>query len=597
MRLIKIFSLLLGISILLGSCEALLDPLNDNHSTFDRIYEDAPYAEGLLMTAYARIPTNGLTYNEVATDDAVSNVKLNTYHLMATGQWSALYNPVNQWDNCNMAIQYINQFLTIVDSVNWKWTNDEIRKLFTQRLTGEAYALRGLFKYHLLQTIAGYTDDGQLMGIPLYDTYITQPSQFNAPRATFAASIASIFSDFDKALTYLTVDDYKDVASAAALPAGFTWLSKFEYYNTVFGNVSMQRISGRIVKAYKARVALLAASPAFNPTNDVTLWQNAANLAGTVLSTIAGTTGLDPNGHRWYDSNVKISGTIMIDKLALTTNGQDQPEMIFRRPRGASNSRESANFPPTLYGSGNVNPSQNLVDAFPMANGYPITEGASGYSATAPYTGRDPRLGFYIIANGSSYKSTTIKTGIGGGTNAKDSIETSTRTGYYMKKLLREDVSLTPGSTSTKNHYEVHMRYTELFLIYAEAANEAWGPDGTGTFGFSARNVIAAIRKRAGIAAADPYLASVTTTDAMRTLIRNERRLELCFEGFRFWDLRRWKADLTEPARGVNINKAGNSFAVVDVEERAYDNTYMHYGPLPQTEILKFSALKQNKGW
>jgi hypothetical protein len=594
MRLIKIFSLLLILSVALGSCEALLDPLDDNHSTFERIYNDAPYAEGLLITAYTRIPTNGLTYNDVSTDDAVSNVKLNNYLRMATGQWSALNNPVSQWDNCNSAIMYLNLFLTVVDSVNWKWTNAEIRKLMTQRFTGEAYAMRGLFKYHLLQTVGGFSADGQLLGIPIYDTFIETPDEFNTPRSTFAQSIASINADFDKALTYLTVDDYKDVPNAAALPPGFTWVANYAYYNTVFGNVAMQRISGRIVKALKARVALLEASPAFNPSNDLAPWQNAATLAANVLNTIGGVaTGIDPNGHRWYVSTY-------IDALALTTPpNNDQKEMIWRRPRGASNTRESANFPPSLYGQGNLNPTQNLVDAFPMLNGYPITDAVnSGYVPGTPYTGRDPRLTLYILTNGSTYKSTVIKTGIGGGVNAKDSIQTSTRTGYYLKKLLREDVSMNPTGTSTKNHYEVHMRYTELFLIYAEAANEAYGPDGNSPNAtYSARQVIRALRARAGIPLPDNYLAGITTTEAMRDLIRNERRLELCFEGNRFWDLRRWKADLTEAAKGVNINKAGTTFDYVPVEERAYDNTYMHYGPLPQNEILKFNALIQNKGW
>jgi hypothetical protein len=81
----------------------------------------------------------------------------------------------------------------------------------------------------------------------------------------------------------------------------------------------------------------------------------------------------------------------------------------------------------------------------------------------------------------------------------------------------------------------------------------------------------------------------------MRELIHNERRLELCFEGFRFWDLRRWKADLTENAKGIQIN--GSMLSIVDVEQRLYDNSYMHYGPLPETEIIKFNALIQNKGW
>jgi hypothetical protein len=139
------------------------------------------------------------------------------------------------------------------------------------------------------------------------------------------------------------------------------------------------------------------------------------------------------------------------------------------------------------------------------------------------------------------------------------------------------------------------MRYTEIFLTYAEAANEAWGPTGTGPNDFSARDVIAAIRKRAGISQPDNYLASISTIEDMRNLIHNERRLELCFEGFRFWDLRRWNADLTETAKGINI--IGANYTVVNVEPRTYDNSYMHYGPIPNGEIVKFSALIQNKGW
>jgi hypothetical protein len=231
-----------------------------------------------------------------------------------------------------------------------------------------------------------------------------------------------------------------------------------------------------------------------------------------------------------------------------------------------------------------------------MADGYPVTESPL-YNPLNPYVNRDPRLSLYIIYDGSTYKSTTIRTGIGGGVNAKDSVTTSTRTGYYLKKLLREDVNMNPVSLASQKHYYVHMRYTELFLIYAEAANEVWGPDGTGTNGFSARQVIAAIRTRAGITQPDNYLASVTTKEDMRTLIRNERRIELCFEGFRFWDLRRWKSDLTQVARGINIDRSVPSFSVVDVEQRAYNNNHMHYGPLPETEVVKFSALIQNEGW
>lgn len=590
MRILKIYTLLLILSFALGSCEQLLEPENDNHSTKERVSRDPAFAEGLLMSAYVRLPNNSLSYTDIATSDGVSSDKLNSYLRMATGQWSALFNPVDQWQNCNEAILYINNFIDIIDTVAWKWTSNELNSLYARRFWGEAYALRALFQYHLLVSVGGYGTDNALLGIPLYDKTLTANDNFNAPRASFAESINKIYADFDKALLYL-VDDYKDITDLSQLPAGFTNLthvSAVNNYNTVFGSRVNQRINARIVKAMKARVALLEASPAFS-ADDPVLWAKAANYAGVVLNSKGGIAGLDPFGHRYYEA-------ARVDAINLPNN-IDQAEIIWRSYRVPSNTRESRHYPPSIYGNGIINPSQNLVDAFPDVNGYPITDGATIYSPTSPYSNRDPRLARYIVYNGSTFATKIIKTGVGGGFNAKDSIQTSTRTGYYLKKLLREDVNLDPISINTKNHYEVYMRYTELFLIYAEAANEAWGPDGTGTNGFSARDVIRAIRARGGIVQPDAYLATIAAGDkaGMRALIRNERRIELCFEGFRFWDLRRWNADLTEKVRGVQIN--GTSYTYVDVEERKYDNSYMYYGPLPEKEIVKYNLLLQNKGW
>lgn len=590
MKLIKIFFLLLISSLTLGSCEKLLNPEDDNHNTFNRIFEEPAIAEGLLMSAYTRIPTLSLSFDDVATDDAVSNVKSNTYLLMATGQWSAIYNPASEWDNCRTAIQYANQFLTIVDTIVWSWTNPEANGLFKKRLRGEAYALRGLFQYHLLQTVGGMSN-GIMLGIPPQTHFSTINDNFNVPRATFEESVTQIYADLDSALVYLTMDDYKDITIASQLPPGYTNVAPSSY-TRVFGNLNNQRISGRIVKALRARVALLAASPAFTADNPL-LWESAANYAAVAINNIPGTpgiAGLDPNGNKFYDQ-------LRVNAINIAT-GIEQKETVWRTAIVLSNTRELNNFPPTLFGSGNINPTQNLVDAFPMANGYPITETTTpAYNPTSPYINRDPRLALYIAYNGSIMKGAEIKTGKGGGTNSKDSISTSTRTGYYMRKLLNENVNANPVGRNTMKHYEVHMRYTEIFLIYAEAANEAWGPDGMGANGFSARQVIRAIRNRAGIPLPDNYLASIGSKEDMRKLIRNERRLELCFEGFRFWDLRRWKADLTVPAKGVNINAAGTSFEVVDVEQRLYDNSYMIYGPVPKGELVKFSALQQNTGW
>lgn len=586
MRINKIL-LLLSVSILLSACDELLEPENDNHSTFDRVYGDPSFAEGLLIKAYTYIPTNDYRWDEVATDDAVTNDKFNSFLRIANGEWSALYNPQSTWDNCNRSIMYINKFLGVVDAIPWKQTNKEQNDMFIRRLKGEAYGMRGLMKYYLIRNHGGIASNGQLLGIPIYNEFLENEEDYTKPRASFDESVNSAYSDFSEALKYLPMD-YGNLSGLDNLPGGFSEVTDINNYNTVFGDFSQQRMSGRIVKAMEARLALLAASPAFNLNNDGALWEKAANVTSELLNRINGVSGIDSKGHIYY---LKAQ----VDAALLTSGDKkDLPEILWRRPYYDNRTRESDNFPPSLYGNGDINPTQNLVDAFPMKNGYPIDNPASGYNPENPYSGRDPRLDLYVVYNRSKMKNVTILTEVNGGTDAVDATKTSTRTGYYLRKLLREDASVDPAKPSNQRHFNTHIRYTELFLNYAEAANEAWGPDGKGANTYSAKDILAAIRKRAGIGQPDAYLASISSKEQMRDLIRNERRLELCFEGFRFWDLRRWKEDLSVPAKGVRID--GSEYSYFTVEPRAYNNDYMHYGPIPGKEVVKFNLI-QNKGW
>lgn len=588
MKFKTIYFLFLGLLLALPAC-TMLDPLeaeDDNHSTAERLLKDPEFAEGLLIRAYAFIPTNDYRFDEVATDDAVTNDRYNSYLRMSTGEWSATFNPQDLWTNSNRAITYINEFLTIVNEVTWKWTDEELNDLYIRKLTGEAYALRGLFKYYLLRNHGGLDPKGQLLGLQILDSYPLGQDDFSKSRSPLNEYINSIYADLDEALKYLPMD-YGDQNSLSDLPDIFSDISNIDQYNTVFGDYSQQRMSGRHVNAIKARLALLVASPAFNSTNDATLWKKAADYHAALLDDIGGLGGLDPKGHLFYLKE-------QIDAADLNSGDKkDIPEILWRRPIYTNRTREVDNFPPSLYGNGRINPSQNLVDAFPTVTGYPITHPQSGYNPSSPYANRDPRLDLYIIRDGSKYKNNTINTGIGGGVNAVDSVINSTRTGYYLKKLLREDVNANPTTPSDQKHFNTHIRYTELFLNYAEAANETWGPVNS-DYGYTAKDVIAAIRKRAGIKQPDTYLLSITDKESMRALIQNERRLELCFEGFRFWDLRRWKKDLTEPVKGVHINQ--NSYSYFTVEERVYNNDYMHYGPLPYNDVVKF-GITQNAGW
>ncbi|MGN6417802.1 MAG: RagB/SusD family nutrient uptake outer membrane protein [Pseudobacter sp.] len=576
---------LFALGLVFCSCKKILTPADENNRGLSDIYNDAAFAEGLLLNGYVRLPLGSYSFNDVATDDAVSNNPNNNFRLMATGNWSSINNPLDQWTGSFAAIQYLNLILKEADKVNWALTGEYTKEMFNDRVKGEAYGLRALFMYYLLQAHGGWAGN-QLLGVPILTEPFDSKTDFRMPRNTFQECAQQAYKDLDMAESLLPLD-FVNIGNTSEIPSKYSGKTSVAEYNRVFGAYNAQRMTSRIVKGIRAKMSLLAASPAFSQGTSVT-WEKAADDAGAVLDLIGGIPGMANNGVYWYAS--KNSGEI--NGLSA---GNNPKEVLWRGNVGDGNNLERDNYPPTLYGNGRVNPTQNLVDAFPMANGYPVTDPASGYNASNPYANRDPRLALYIVVNESKMGpgASTIYTRVGTSDDGLNAIATSTRTGFYMRKLLREDVNLNPASTNTQRHYVPYIRYTELFLAYAEAANEAWGPDGKGAHTYSAREVIAAIRKRAGIAQPDAYLSAVTTQEDMRKLIHNERRLELCFEGVRFWDLRRWKENITQPAQGVSIN--GNVYTISNVENRQYAG-HMFYGPLPYDDVLK-QNLVQNQGW
>lgn len=575
------------------------------------MYEESKYAHGLLMYGYSRLPYQTTTQTDVATDDAVTNLKTSPYLNMTTGTWASDNNPMSRWDACKDGIQYVNLFLTKVEKVQWAPSAKSRNRMFIDRLKGEAFGLRAILYYHLLQAHAGYADDGKLYGVPLLLEPEDASSDFNQPRALFSDCIKRIFEDCDSASNLLPID-YADVSKKEEIPAKYIDDAEPTGYNLVFGGKSQNLISGKVALAVKAQAALLAASPAFREQSGVTPAQ-AAEICADVLETIKYLDGFDNSGNvDWYSSSYKT-------KIESTT---EIPEIIWREDRHNNNDQERENFAPSLYGNARVNPSQNLVDAFPMLNGLPITDPNSGYDPKNPYANRDPRLANTIICHGATYKKSTISTGVnipvivGDRTETDDnlnSIERSTRTGYYLAKLLREDVSVNPSSQLTQKHIYPRIRFTEIFLAFAELANEAW--DATGgpyaSKGLTAYSVIKAIRERAGLGRdemglplpeGDVYLERCKgNKEMMAQLIRNERRIELCFENKRFWDLRRWMLPLNETVKGMKIERNNDtgelSYTVFDVEERKFDNSYQCYGPIPRGEVLKWSNLQQNKGW
>ena len=554
--------------LLMSSCENLLEPRKDNRLTEEEVLGNPEFAEGILLNAYIALADSYSPSSDEATDNAATNSLGSGFLRMATGEWKSTYNPLSAWNYAYNQIYYINLFLENYEDVEWSWRNEDVHEYYLQRFKGEAHGLRAMYEFELLKAHAGISVDNQLLGYPIVEESLTKDDEFKLPRDTYQECVNHILADCDIAIQNLP-PRYEDTEDFV--------------YNEVFGSSFVNRMNGYAAMALRSRVTLHAASPAFTESLSAAdiqaRWEAAASSAGELLDQAGGLAAVSPTGLRFYLSEI--------------TNYD--PDIIWHTTHESNRSFENANYPPSLFGNGNTNPSQNLVDAFPMQNGYPISDVAnSGYDPANPYVGRDPRLAEYIIYNGSILRGTPIFTASGLTKDGINASTESTRTGYYVKKFVNPKVNLNPISPNDANHFYTYFRFTEVFLNYAEAANEAWGPDGDPMgYGFTSKDVIGAIRERAGIAQPDNYLAGISTIEEMRTLIHNERRLELCFEESRFWDIRRWKYALTEPVKGVFIS--GTSYDYQTVENRDY-LPHMIYGPIPYNETLLYD-LKQNQGW
>ncbi|MBO7461793.1 MAG: RagB/SusD family nutrient uptake outer membrane protein [Bacteroidales bacterium] len=572
MKLNKILTVSAVAALMLTSCDDMFEPAIEQHPDFEQqIVANPSYFYGLLMTPYSKFNDQNTffahrVHEDFATSDFYSDQSFNdakNWILMGRGSWTAKENPVDKWSDVRESMQYINIFLENMDRVTWSKNKDNNDK-FKKRLTGEAYALRGILNYFFLRAHAGYVEgESQMMGIPILTSSEDVNSDFNLPRQTFKASLDQIMADLDAAIGYL--------------PEVYTG------NDLVNGQGRNGLINGTIVRAMRSEVALMAASPLYAAESGITM-QQAADYAAEVLKGHS----IVPDGHTWYCHTAEINAL---------NEGALPPEVIWRGDRTGENDVEYERhaYPPSLDGNGRFNPTQNLVDAFPMANGYPITAAGSGYDPQKPYDNRDPRLDTYIIHHGSTFKGTTINVSPDDNTN-KDGLNRSgaTFTGYYLKKFMNEDVDPNTSKPNGRRHYKARLRYTEIFLNYAEAQNEAAGPQSTGTLGMSPYDIVKAIRQRGGITN-DQYLESIKgDKDKMRELIHNERRIELMGENFRFWDLRRWKEPLNETVKRMNVTNG--KFNVETIDELRYED-YMYFGPMPEKEVLKWSNLKQNQGW
>ncbi|GAA4908754.1 RagB/SusD family nutrient uptake outer membrane protein [Mucilaginibacter defluvii] len=348
------------------------------------------------------------------------------------------------------------------------------------------------------------------------------------------------------------------------------------------GTWELGRATRGAALALKARLLLYAASPLYNSGT----WAAAATAAQAVIA--LNKYGIYAGGYR---------NMFLVNE----TN-----EVIFERlfTKNANHVHlEIANGPNGYGGWAGNSPLQNLVDDYEMTSGKPITDPTSGYDQNEPYANRDPRFYATILFNGAPYRERNIETFVPDGKDSRDGIDNwnTTKTGYYLKKYMNDAYPLQNPWGNAGFQPWIYIRYAEVLLNFAEAANESVGPDAVPTGAtMSARQAVNMVRKRVGVNMPDVIASNQS---AMREAIRRERRIELAFEEHRFYDVRRWKiADVTEnkPAAGVTITKTATGFTYtpkVALDGRRFETKH-YWLPIPRSEIQASGGqLQQNEGY
>ena len=547
----------ISIAFTLSSCNGFLDREEDSFidktATFDsynRTKQYLTYAYTLLPDGLNRFSREAMLAS--ATDDAEFAIESAEIQQFNNGSWNALNNPDDVW---NRYYSGISKCCTLLENTNH--VNLDISRLDPDKQVeyanslkdirmwrAEARFLRAYFHFELLKRYGP---------IPIVTSTLSINGNYeNTPRPTMKEVVDFIAKECDIAADTLELTPWRNV-------------------NDAFG-----RATKGAALALKSRLLLYAASPLYvdfgdtnesNKPTDIAMWKSAADAAKAVINL---------NQYELASSYAD-----------LFKNDFQNKEYIFVRRYAANSDFEKSNFPVSFGGKGGTNPSQNLVDDYEMLDGTPF-DWNDPAKAAQPFENRDARLGATILMNMAPFKGKKVATYPEGADASPN--PNATKTGYYLRKFLNEDVNIQTGGSSG-GHVVPLFRLAEIYLNYVEALNECdpTNPD--------IALYLNKVRNRASL----PNVSALSQ-EQMRTVIQHERRVELAFEEHRSWDVRRWKiasSTLGAPLMGVQIERkplGGYTYMPVKVEQRVFQPK-MYWYPIPQSEVLKLKQWKQNNGW
>ena len=580
--------LLFALAALVGlsSCDALdptdrLDQQPSGRLDREQVFSQYETTESFLASLYQQIPVYFDRYWFFSMHSGASDLAAPTDVQFQIGQWNqGNASPSNHimtfgnspggppiWNTFYSAIRQTNLFLENLKPAS---AFEQLSNAERKQWIAEARVLRAFFHAELLRNYGA-----QDQGIPVADrTYPADYDFSQISRKSYDSTAVWIANECEEAAQNLPPDR---------------------------GQSRDGRATSAWAYAVKSRTLLYAASPLNNPSNDISKWRRAAEAAKQVL---------DLDEYALYDQGEEPYYELFVRND--DGSGSDYREMIWQlEANNAHFNNVNAVTRAGGFKAGMV-PTQNLVDMYEMKNGElpitgyrdaektdPIINEDSGYDPQNPYANRDDRLFASVYYNGHPWGENPDGTPIFnvetfvGGADGLASTRSHTRTGYYVRKWITPEWY----STQSAQAHWVIFRLAEFYLNYAEAVNEAIGPNGSVNGGMTAVEAVNAVRARAD----QPPLPSGLSQSEMRQRIRRERAVELAFENHRFYDVRRWDilSETGKRVTGMRITQnedgtfAYNRFVVE--ERQAWEDRYL-VRPVPTAEVTRL-GVEQHELW
>ena len=546
MKKIYIFLLIAATAVsasLLSSCKKVLDKVPETTLSGTQVFSDSLVTVFYLNTIY----TNNLPTWYGNTGGAIGSVGPGSLTEENSGGSPYTTGGVtietvgdlpsaNNNSNIYAKIRNINDFIAGMQT-------SPIAGPVKRRFIAQALFFRALRYFELVKLYGGVP----LETTPLPVVGAANKAAADLPRSTTTQTFGQIVADLDSAI--------------AGLPA--IWPNSPDY----------GRITKGAAQAYLGRVLNTWASPQFNPTNDVTRWQASLAVCNQSIATLtAAGYGLYPKEDvtMWTTEGGSSGKPNNIEAVMVTEYNTGNTS------NSSNNTYTAAGIPKALAGGGGNNPTWDEVQAFPMADGCPITATVATcpgkvytYNQQLFFDNRDPRFNQTIAYNGcnwplegnSSNRLWTYFYYTNTAGTAASTTETSgsSSTGFYCRKAI--DPNITQNNLSFSGTDWMEIRYAEVILNRAEAAAQ------TGDLATAQADLIA-IRKRAGILPGTNNLYGLQpgmSQAQMVSAILYERQIEFAYEGKRYWDLRRYK--LLEPTLNgtkrqgltITLNNTGTS--------------------------------------